>query len=245
MAPSNVLVPGWATQVTLGRPGSVRSCSVPRPVEIPAGQPHAGDLLIATYGWDNRAIEDGGGSFSAHEYVKLVRFARGPSTIFPIAGGSRRDGTSLLPQRRHANCRFAEGGTVLQLVAKRSRPRVERCSVAWSGSHGGDPRRARTWWNPATSRYMDPTYCRLTGYCLSTDNGLTFGPDIDPFDGTVGLSIIGGQPAGQTSTERFADTPDPNVVRTSGARGWRGRHRMPRSTDATSPSSARTDQLYA
>lgn len=229
----NVPVPGWATQVTPGSAGGAYAVAPCPPVEIPAGQPHAGDLLIATYGWDNRAIEDGGGSFSAHEYVKLVRFAPDTpgtttvvSTIFPDGAGTAYDETALL---------YLNDGTLLtvsrkvapssQLVAKRSAPgsngAVWGSEYVVKGSHGGRP----SLWQGAYGgillrfRYMDPTYSSSwTGYCLSTDNGLTFGPDIDPFDGTVGRTggvnqIIARPTRGPDIYGAFADTPDPNVVR--------------------------------
>lgn len=229
----SVPVPGWATQVTPGAGGGAYAVAPCPPVEIPAGQPNAGDLLIATYGWDNRAIEDGGGSFSAHEYVKLVRFAPDTpgtttvvSTIFPDGAGTAYDETALL---------YLNDGTLLtvsrkvapssQLVAKRSAPgsngAVWGSEYVVKGSHGGRP----SLWQGAYGgillrfRYMDPTYSSSwTGYCLSTDNGLTFGPDIDPFDGTVGRTggvnqIIARPTRGPDIYGAFADTPDPNIVR--------------------------------
>ena len=229
-------VPGWATTVPAGSAGGAYAVAPCAPVQIPAGRPNAGRLVIATYGWDNRAIEDGGGSFSSHEYIKVcISDDAGDSyavltTMFPDTAGTAYDETCLEildDDTIAAACRVIEnnGADYSIWTAKTadwgatwgSKTRALGGGPGSGGvGYGGRPilRQVKNTGVLLRYRFMNGG-SSWTGYKLSVDRCTTWGAGIDPWDGAAQRTTSQGSitsPRGMDIYGDIAATLIDNVV---------------------------------
>lgn len=199
--PTSMAVPGWATTVTAGSAGGAYALAPCPPIQLVNG-----DLLLATYGWDNRVVSD----FEQHEYVKLMRSSDMGSTWtqigtpFPDTVLRGYDETALLEVDGTilAVARTAiDGGTQSDYWINRSTDG----GVTWgtpaaisefTGVSGG----AGTSGRPSLVLASDGTivlHYRVTysgnltcwpAYAVSLDHGATWTAKTDPYDGAAARS---------------------------------------------------------
>lgn len=211
-------VPGWATTVTAGNTGGAYAVAPCKPIQLANG-----DLLLATYGWDNRAIEDGGGSFSSHEYVKCMKSTdSGVSwtqvgTIFPDTTGTAYDETELLLLDTGtiiAACRTITGtGTGYNITTRTSTDN----GVTWSSSttafgtgsstgYGGRPTMIQTANGAVLMRLRKMLSGASSGpsYVYSLDRGVTWTGETDPYTGGTPSTSLPASPRGMDIYGEFA-----------------------------------------
>lgn len=211
-------VPGWATTVNAGNTGGAYAVAPCKPVLLANG-----DLLIATYGWDNRAIEDGGGSFSSNEYVKCMKSTdSGVSwtqvgTIFPDTTGTAYDETELLLLDTGtilAACRTITGtGTGYNITTRTSTDN----GVTWSSSttafgtgsstgYGGRPTMIQTANGAVLLRLRKMLSGASSGpsYVYSLDRGVSWTGETDPYTGGAPSSSLPASPRGMDIYGEFA-----------------------------------------
>ena len=194
-------VPGWATTVAAGSPGGAYAVAPCPPIQLANG-----DLLMATYGWDDRAVSD----FTMHEYTKCVKSTdNGVSwsvigTIFPDTADRAYDETAILELDTGeiiavARTAIATHPYETELWVNRSYDQ----GVTWgtpsilpgfdgtdgSLGYGGRPSLHQTPNGGLLIRYrIMATGTGLTGYpgyALSLDRGYTWTSRTDPYDGAA------------------------------------------------------------